>query len=483
MERRRLPAHLAVALGGALLCALYVVSSGLARSVVLVLASAAPAAVVLTHLARRRFARSIPWRFLALGLTSLTVNGLVWLAQVGLGDHTVAEGPIAAGSLIAGYLLLLVGAVLMLTPFARHDGGTLVEAGVGWLALASVLWVVLLHPALVRQAAPGPERLNTLLMVLLVSGIAGMLLSIAVVNRAARPALLYLLLAVTLTLLGTVARTQTYSAADGSSAHWIGLVWIVAYAAVGAASVHPSSSALTAPAEAPADRLSITRLTLLGLALGLNPVLAGIQQALRGDVDWMLLTVSTLAIVPLVVIRIGRLARRQEEAEAALAHLASRDELTGLVNRRIAIAHLTDVLARVEAGAVPGVTVLFLDVDGLKAVNDQHGHGAGDAVICAVARRVDRASGPDALTARIGGDEILVVAVGSTERRDALGGGGRGGLDGSVEIGDGVRVSATAALGDSWVGGGEHADAARVIAEADRAMYRDKHRQAEHGRR
>ncbi|MCC2309703.1 GGDEF domain-containing protein [Cellulomonas chengniuliangii] len=487
MERRRLPAHLGVALGGMLLCVVYAVSGGWVRSTVIVLASGAPAAVVLADLARRRLARPAPWWCLAAGLAALTVNGVVWLVQVGLGDRLVVEGPLAAWALLTGYVLVLVGAVLLITPFARRDGGTLVEAGVAWLASASVLWVVLVHPALVRQNVPDAERFNTLLTVLLVSGIAGMVLRLAIVNRPARPALLYLLAAVSFTLLGTVARVQTYSAADGTSASWLGPVWIVAYGALAAAAVHPARAALTAPGEHAPDRLSVKRLSVFGLALGLNPVLAGIQQALHGDVDWMLLTVSTLVIVPLVVVRIGRLVHRQEEAEATLAHHATHDELTGLANRRAAITHLGDALARAATAASPGVAVLFLDIDGLKVVNDRHGHRAGDAVICAVARRVARAAGTGALVARLGGDELLVVAEASPERRDELVAAVRAVVRGHVDLGGGARVAATAALGATWVGGGEHATAAQVIADADRAMYADKRprpdarESAEHG--
>ncbi len=416
----------------------------------------------------------MPWWCLATGLVSLTVNGFVWLLQVGLGDRVIAEGAVGSVSLLAGYLLLLVGAVLLIVPFARRDGGTLVEAGMAWLGSASVLWVVLVSPALARNEAPGAERLNTLLTVLAVSGIAGMTLRLAVSNLAARPAFLYMLVSVGFTLLGTVARTQTYSTVDGSSADWLGLLWIVAYTALAAAAVHPSRNALSATGEAPADRLSIPRLVMFGLALGLNPALAGIQQAWRGDVDWMLLTVSTLVMVPLVVVRIGHLARRQEEVEATLAHHASHDELTGLANRRTAITHLAEVLTRVGAGAVPGVIVLFLDIDGLKIVNDQHGHRAGDAVIRAVARRVVRAAGPDALVARLGGDELLVVSERGEDRRDELVEAVRAVLRGQVDRGDGVEVPATAALGVAWVGSGEQADLAHVIAEADRDMYQDK---------
>lgn len=470
-------------LGGALLCALFAASGGWGRSAVLVLASALPAAIVLVRVVRVPLARPVPWWCLGAGLASLTVNSLVWLSQVGLGGRSVAGGALEMWSLLLGYVLLLAGAVLVLTPFARRDGGALVEAAVFGLGSASLLWMALVHPALVRDRADGVAQLRTLVMVLLVSGIAGMILRAAVVNRAARPALLYLLGAVGLALVGTVARTQTYSTADGSSASWIGLVWVVAYAAIAAASVHPSRVALTASGDAPPDRLSVTRLALFGLALGVNPVLAGVQQALRRDVDWMLLTVATLAIVPLVVVRIGRLVRRQEEAEEALAHLASHDELTGLANRRTAITHLTDVLARVAAGTAPGVVVLFLDVDRLKVVNDEHGHRAGDTVIRAIARRVRRAAGPDVLVARLGGDEILVVAVGTVERRDVLVTDVRAALDGSVDVGDGVQVPATAAVGVTWVGSGVRADAAPTIADADRDMYEDKRRRTEGVRR
>ncbi len=468
-----------VVLGGLLLCVLYGAAHGAVRGALILLASAVPAAVVLAHLARRRYARALPWRFLAAGLVALTVNSSGRFVQVGLGDLPAPEGPIDTVSLLVGYVCMLIGAVLVLAPFARDDSVALVEAGVVWLASASILWVLVVHPHLERRDAPGLERLQTLVILLLVSGIAGMLLRVASANRPARPALLYLLMAVALTLIGELAGTLTLSPIDRSTPEWLGLLWILSYFAAAAASVHPSSAVLTARlASRPAHRLTVAHLVLFGLALGVNPVLAGIQQATRGGVDWILLTVSTLAIVTLVVVGIGRLVRRQAEIEAALAHLASRDELTGLVNRRTAIAHLSDVLEQVAAGDAPGATVLFLDVNGLKTVNDRHGHRAGDDVLCAIARRVERAAGPEALTARLGGDEMLVVAVGDVDQRESLTGSVLAVLDGDVDVHDGSRVPAHAALGVAWVGSGEHTDAARLIAEADRAMYADKNRPA-----
>jgi diguanylate cyclase (GGDEF)-like protein len=111
---------------------------------------------------------------------------------------------------------------------------------------------------------------------------------------------------------------------------------------------------------------------------------------------------------------VGRERRREE----ALAHSALHDPLTGLANRRLIDAHLDVALARAHRGE-HSVGVLFLDLDGFKQVNDQHGHKAGDAVLTEFAERltravrasdpVGRASDPATLVSRPGGDEFMVI--------------------------------------------------------------------------
>jgi diguanylate cyclase (GGDEF)-like protein/PAS domain S-box-containing protein len=99
--------------------------------------------------------------------------------------------------------------------------------------------------------------------------------------------------------------------------------------------------------------------------------------------------------------------------EAALAHRAEHDALTGLVNRARFEALLVETLSPERGPTTAGddrhVVVFYLDLDGFKPVNDTHGHAAGDAVLVAVADRLrDSTRGTD-IIGRLGGDEFAVL--------------------------------------------------------------------------
>ncbi len=118
-------------------------------------------------------------------------------------------------------------------------------------------------------------------------------------------------------------------------------------------------------------------------------MLAGITALRGGTVDWVLLSSATVALVPLVIIRIGQLTRLHAEAQEQLERLASRDELTGLPNRRTLSRRLGQVLDEVAEGSVPGAVLSFLDLDEFKDVNDSYGHSVGDRLLVAVAGRIE----------------------------------------------------------------------------------------------
>ena len=99
-------------------------------------------------------------------------------------------------------------------------------------------------------------------------------------------------------------------------------------------------------------------------------------------------------------------ARRSQEAE--LRHLADHDPLTGLLNRRSFERALDQHLARVRRYGVQGA-LLMIDLDGFKAVNDQHGHGTGDAVLAGAAERLRARLRTSDLLARLGGDEFAAL--------------------------------------------------------------------------
>ena len=112
----------------------------------------------------------------------------------------------------------------------------------------------------------------------------------------------------------------------------------------------------------------------------------------------------------------------QRENEERIRVMATRDNLTGLVNRTIFTERLAEALASRKPGMECGV--LFIDLDSFKLVNDTYGHAAGDAVLIEAARRIEGLLGPEMIAARLGGDEFAVLVCGVTHQLElaALGG-------------------------------------------------------------
>lgn len=99
-------------------------------------------------------------------------------------------------------------------------------------------------------------------------------------------------------------------------------------------------------------------------------------------------------------------------AQAEIEHLSQHDSLTGLSNR----LHLQQFLASHLADKPADLTLLSLDLDRFKPINDSLGHAAGDRVLQEVAQRLQASLRPGGLVARVGGDEFIVVLVGALDK-------------------------------------------------------------------
>lgn len=166
--------------------------------------------------------------------------------------------------------------------------------------------------------------------------------------------------------------------------------------------------------------------------------------------------------------------RLQDNYQRSLS-LALTDDLTGLHNHRYLTAHMKTVLAR-SADSNKQVSLLMLDIDFFKTVNDTHGHPAGDAVLKEMAQRMVRNLREFDMAARVGGEEFVIVmpecepeiACRVAERLRFI-------IDGKpFDVGaDGGPLHITASIGVAWTKGAE-TTADELLAAADKALYMAK---------
>ena len=160
-------------------------------------------------------------------------------------------------------------------------------------------------------------------------------------------------------------------------------------------------------------------------------------------------------------------------ADADLIRLAFFDELTGASTRVHFRAEAEKLLAEARADGVP-VTLLVLDVDHFKSVNDRHGHGGGDTVLREVVTRCRAVVGEGGLVARLGGDEFVLLLAPSDGRCGIEVAGALLTAVTGEAIGVGpLAVAVTASIG-VFVGDPREHTLDGMMEHADRALYEAK---------
>jgi diguanylate cyclase (GGDEF)-like protein len=205
-------------------------------------------------------------------------------------------------------------------------------------------------------------------------------------------------------------------------------------------------------------------LVLRGLVAGalLRPGWATAE--LAGDpLLYLYLSVSTTLVFALFGFALGR-------GHERLAALSISDPLTGLLNARVLAERLEGECARAARHGEP-LSLLFIDVDGLKELNDRLGHASGDAALRAVASAVRHCSRASDIASRWGGDEFSVIAPNTDS-------------DAALRMAERIRALATQAAARSgmavtvsigvatWAAGACSAD--RLRSGADVALYEAK---------
>jgi len=222
-------------------------------------------------------------------------------------------------------------------------------------------------------------------------------------------------------------------------------------------------------------------LVVTGLGLVLHRRLARPVRRLRAAIeaassnDTVRAPVEGPAEVAAVAEAFNETIARRRELERELAKQALHDPLTGLPNRTLLADRLDQALAR-EGRGRGHVAVAFMDLDRFKLINDSKGHPAGDAVLVALARRLERAVRSDDTIARFGGDEFVVVAEGNRSDGDVAAVAERlaAVLREPFFLGD-EPIHVSGSIGLAVRRDGESAD--ELIRNADAAMYEAKERE------
>lgn len=173
-------------------------------------------------------------------------------------------------------------------------------------------------------------------------------------------------------------------------------------------------------------------------------------------------------------LQLRQMLSEREVREQKLRHESVHDPLTGLPNRALFMRRLSDATHRARRGQDGLFSVLFLDVDGFKLVNDSMGHHVGDEMLVTIARRLEGCVRGGDIVARLGGDEFAILLERITDVRDA------------AMVAERVQEALQLPLS---IGGYEHATSASigvalstgvseqpeyVLRSADTAMYRAK---------
>jgi len=202
---------------------------------------------------------------------------------------------------------------------------------------------------------------------------------------------------------------------DFSAGSFVNIGYFLFYVFLGASALTPSMRSISAMPADRLGRLGPARFTLLACSMLATPAALVFEAVRRDPTDLLVLSISGALIAMLVLLRLALLFHERDaadverrRAELALQRLAYRDGLTDLANRAALFQALENALAE-ASGRERTVAVLFVDLNGFKAVNDRYGHAIGDVVLREIADRLGQSVRSADVVARYGGDEFIIL--------------------------------------------------------------------------
>jgi diguanylate cyclase (GGDEF)-like protein len=436
---------------------------------------------ILVGIRRFRPQNAIAWSLMAVGqwlwvVADTTFN---WQQDV---VHTDAFPTISDAFYLLGYPTLALGLALLLRGRGRSRGdlGTLLDSLTVTAGLSLLSWVLLARPTIASlHHSPGAAAVAAAypaMDILLI----GVLVRLVSTPGGRSPAFRMLLAALALLITAdTLSVAFDLFATNGVAA--VEYLWMLSYVAWGGAALHPSMTRLSDPVSMPEVHFRGVRLLAVVLATLIAPAILTVHEVTGAAIDVWAVIIGSVVMFVLVVLRMSHAIEQIASAHEALETLqdelavqATHDPMTGLVNRIQSMRLLAGALGRSRRRDAD-VALLFIDLDGFKAVNDNHGHPAGDEVLRQVAERMAAEVREGDFVGRLGGDEFVVgiedvsdedAVVALAERLIAT-------VSRDIRIGDAHTVRVGASVGIA-IGRGGETDVETLVHEADVAVYQAK---------
>ena len=425
------------------------------------------------------------WRLLGLAALSWGLGELWWAHQEVVLDQDVPFPSVADAGFLAA--VPLAALAMLLWPSAFHGVSHRVRAGLDGGVIATSLlfvsWALVLGPL---WRSPEDGVLATVIALAYPVGDVAILTIVLLVVASADRRMWGPLLLVGAGLASIAVSDSAFAYLTDKGiygADLTGAGWFAGWLLVGLAAVHPAAT--TRPAERVADdageSLRAVLLPYAPLVLAVGVLLGRVSAggAIGPFLAWDLGIIATLVLVRQLIVvlenrslagRLGRALGELRGREDQLEYQAFHDALTGMANRALFWDRLNHAIA-VAAREHRPVAVIYLDLDGFKAINDRYGHMVGDMLLAGVAERLETCVRPADTLARLGGDEFGVVVEGADGRPpEELGHRLLAALANPFRIGaEQVAVGASVGMAvGTWSG------ADQAVAAADAAMYRAK---------
>ena len=367
-------------------------------------------AATLIGIRHRRAENRTAWIFIAAGLISFLGGDVCYYILDALSDTTPFPSP--ADALYLGmYPLVIYGLLRLIRRVSPgRDWPSLLDAAIAAVGAFAVLGVLVIDTYVADGSMTFAGRIISIAYPVMDVALVAVAVRLVGVVHLRRPA--YALLAgglcsllVADTIYGVLNSAGTFQTGGFADLFWLGF-----YVLIGAAALQPGT-ADSAPVRGPSSgQLSRSRLVMLCLMTLAVPT---IDLLWGGAADKTLTAVTSMLMFVLVLGRLaglmGVVLRSEQRARL--------DTLTGLANR---LLFDENVARSVERGGDGVISVLFVDLDDFKVVNDSIGHQAGDDLLIAVADRLRSCVRDEDLVARLSGDEFAVLLESAVDKAHAI---------------------------------------------------------------